>query len=201
MAKYPTNIFVDFIDRTLVNMYEKTFGIQYSLLLDNMDSHNEKTVTVVLLHPGRAEQFQSDPMMNQMLRFLSKEDFQNIEFVSLFPFRASTTNDLRDLIIEEELSDIIEINSKIIQKKFEKSNAIVLSWGDRPHYVPVLKFNAAVRFMEQLLKQENFKNKSFLFNYSHSFAWTEKGNPDTPAKKVIDALIAYEKISEKQPNE
>lgn len=201
MAKYPSNIFVDFIDRTLVGMYEKTFGIQYSLLLDNMDSHNEKTVTVVLLHPGQAEQFQSDPLMNQMLRFLSKEDFQNIEFVSLFPFRASTTNDLRDLIIEEELSDIIEINSQIIQKKFDKSNAIVLSWGDRPHYVPTIKFNAAVRFMEELLTQENLKNKSFLFNYSHSSAWTEKGNPDTPAKKVIDALIAYEKIGEKQPND
>lgn len=196
MAKYPSNIFVDFIDRTLVNMYEKTFGIQYSLLLDNMDSHSEKTVTVVLLHPGQAEQFQSDPLMNQMLRFLSKEDFQNIEFVSLFPFRASTTNDLRDLIIEEELTDIIEINSQIILKKFEKSDTIVLSWGDRPHYVPTLKFNGAVRFMEQLLKQQSLINKSFLFNYSHSSAWTEKGNPDTPTKKVIESLIAYEVVGE-----
>lgn len=198
MAKYPSNIFVDFIDRAVVDVYEKTFGVQYSLLLDNMDSHTEKSVTVVLLHPSKAEQFQSDPVINQMLRFLSKQDFQNICFVSLFPYRVSSTDDLRDLIIEEELSDIIEMNSTTIRKKFKVSDTIVLSWGDRPHYVPSTKFKAAIRFIEQQLEGEAMQAKTKIFGYSHSPSWTAKGNPDTPVKKVIDDLISYEKIEQQQ---
>lgn len=196
MAKYPLNIFVDFIDRAVVEVYEKKIGVQYSLLLDNMDSHSEKMVTVVLLHPGEAEQLQSDPLMNQMIRFLSKQDFQNICFVSLFPYRVNSTNDLRDIIIEEDLSEIIELNSTIIRRKMRQSDTIVFAWGDRPHYVHERKFNSAVNYMKSLLENSSLKKKTTVFDYSHSPAWTNKGNPDTPHKKVIDSLIAYEKVEQ-----
>lgn len=198
MAKYPLNIFVDFIDRAVVEVYERKFGIQYSLLVDNMDSHSEKTVTVVLLHPGEAEQFQSDPLMNQMIRFLSKEDFQNICFVSLFPYRVKTTNDLRDLIIDEDLSDFIELNSTIIRKKLKQSDQFILSWGDRPHYIPERKFNSAIQYIEQLIASPALQQKAHIFRYSHAPSRTAKGNPDTPYKKVIESLESYKKIEQQQ---
>lgn len=195
MAKYPANIFIDFIDRAAIDMYGKQYKIQYSLTVDNMDSNSEKAATVVLLHPVRAEQFQSDPMTNQIIRFLSKQDYQTISFVTLFPYRTATTSELRDLILDESLSDILEVNSKVIRRKLDESSIFVLAWGDRPYYVPKVKFEAAVKFIELLLNEDHARDKGSLFRYSNSPTYTVNGNPSTTSNKVIDAVISFKELT------
>lgn len=194
MAKYPANTFIDFIDRGTVEVYGEIHRIQYSLMIDHMDSDSEKVATVLLLHPENAEQFHSDPMTNQIIRFLSKQDYQNICFVSLFPYRTATTADFRELILADELADIIEVNSDIIRKHLEISNTFILAWGDRPHYVPEVKFEAAIHFIGKLIELPKFEKKISLFQYSHAPSLTESGQPATPKNKVIESLKSLGKM-------
>lgn len=198
MAKYPTNIFIDFIDRAAVEFYGKTYRVQYSLTIDHMDSDSEKFATVLLMHPTNAEQFQSDPMTNQIIRFLSKQDYQNICFVYLFPYRATTPAEMRELILADELSDIIEVNSEVIRQHAEFSTDFILAWGDRPHYVSDRKFEAATLFVDQLIAEPHITPKVSVFKYSHAPSLTENGQPATTTNKVIESLISFEKKSKQE---
>lgn len=191
MAKYPTNVFVDFIDRTVLEIYNKRFGIQFLLRLDNMDSESERQVTVVLLHPTQAEQFESDPDINKMIRYFSKRDFQEISFISLFPYRVATASDFRDLLLEDQLADILEQNSERIREQLHRSELFVLAWDDRPAYIPIQRFDAATQFMENLVEEQEMESKTKVFRFSKDSSYTEKGNPKNVNNRVIEETIPY----------
>lgn len=189
MARYPQNIFVDSIERDLVRIDGEQHLLRYVLTLDNMESDSEKVVTVVHLHPLGAEQHYSDSVTNQMIRFLSKEDFQVISFVTLFPYHVPTATQLRELVVEPRLEEAMEKNRRFIHERLMHSDAFVLAWGDRPYYIPTQQFDAAFQYVMQLIQLWQKEKNVYVFKYGHASSFTKNGQPDTPYKKVIEAMM------------
>lgn len=189
MARYPQNTFVDSIERDVIRIDGERHLLRYVLTLDNMESESEKTVTVIHLHPMGAEQQYSDAMTNQMVRFLSKEDFQSISFVTLFPYHVPTATQLRELIVDPRLEEVMEKNRRFIHERLMNSDVFVLAWGERPYYIPNRQFDEAFQYVMHLIQMWQKEKNVYVFRYSHAPSFTKNGQPDTPQKKVIEGIL------------
>lgn len=189
MARYPEQVFIDLIDKKTIEVDGTLVKLRFELQADNMESNSEMKVTVLSLHPLGAEQFNSDLEINQMIRFLCKQNYQILTFVSLFPYNVATSEQFRELASDESLKGILEQNRAAIKSAISDSDAFILAWGDRPSYIMKKRFDEAVQFVYTLIEESELLDDTFVFKYGHRNSVTEKGNPESPKRKVIEEIV------------
>ncbi|GEK35594.1 DUF1643 domain-containing protein [Kurthia sibirica] len=192
MSKYPANVFVDYIDQTTIAIFGKKQDVRYSLTLDNMSSNSEYYASVLLMHPSAANRHTSDALTNQLIRFLSKKDYQEITILTYFPYKVAIAEELYHLISESTLAEVLRKNHKAIRQQIKRSTVFILAWGDRPTYIPKKQFDYALRLFKNMVIEEKCQHKIHLFTYSHADSLSVSGQPANPYRKYIETIEPFD---------
>lgn len=195
MPKYPANVFVEYINHSIVRVFGKNRLVRYSLTVDNMDSNSEEYVSVLLMHPSSADYLKSDGLTNQLIRFLSKKDFQEINILSMFPYKAATAEELYAFISEPSTENVMQFNSGIIRKQLKRSSTFILAWGQCPYYIPKMQYDNTIRQFKSIVLEEQCQHKIHMFLYSHASSLTSTDQPEHPYRKYIEDIIPFDVVT------
>lgn len=189
MVRYPAQVFIDVMDKKTIKVDGSIVRLRFMLQADHMESNTEMKATVLSLHPLGAEQFNSDIETNQMIRFLCKQNYQILTFVSLFPYNVPTSEQFRELASDESLKEILAMNKEAIKSAISDCDVFILAWGDRPTYIMKKRFEEAVQYVYTLVEEADLLEDTFVFKYGHRKSVTEKDNPESPKRKVIEDIL------------
>jgi len=191
MLKYPANVFVADVEESNIIVQDREHQLLFSLTIDNMEQNNERFVTVISLHSNGANRKKSDIVTNQMIRYLSKQSYQEMTFVHLFPYASSSAEQLYEMVSSDSFERVLQENVEVIRSFLRQSTTVILAWGARPAYIPMSPFKKAVESIKRLLIEEQCTDKTNIFEFGHTPELSTDGQPNNPYRLSIDRIKAF----------
>lgn len=166
-----------------------------------LNRDGEKTVTVIMMNPSKANSEHSDKTVNQLIDFFfnqpisveneSSRKVANIKYldiVNLFsaynPNSSHLYKNINQLVSQKTygfFTELIKLNNTTIRDSIKDSDYIVLAWGDCPDkFNEILYYNQVVKTIKSITsygRKEAYTFKIYNKRQDKILSITKKGNP------------------------
>lgn len=100
---------------------------KYRFALSRIWDHQKPMAMFIMLNPSTADAKQDDPTIRRCISFAKSWGYGGIIVCNLFPFRATNP---KELLVRENISTQISLNSFYIRQLQEHCRVIILAWGN-----------------------------------------------------------------------
>ncbi|MDB1954233.1 DUF1643 domain-containing protein [Clostridium tertium] len=194
MINYPNYVNLSKIDCDKINLFNTIH--QRTYLTIPLPHNTQENACIILMNPATADCAQSDNTVNKIINYFNQYKFESITILNLFPIYDPNSSNLynslqliKNSTTSLNLSNIIDNNLNIISKYINRSNKIILAWGDCPKknskittsttFNSTLFYNTTCNILKLLIHKTNL----YCFKFNNSSKLTQYGNPYHTSRK------------------
>ena len=130
-----------------------------------------------MLNPNRADAEVNDPTITRCINFARSWDYGRLEVVNLFAYRTPKPS-----LLKRATEPIGKDNDRYIIESVEKSDRVILAWGNARNIVSLVCKADDGAIAPRLWRKQDIYTLELLKNHNHlySLGITKKGCPRHP---------------------
>lgn len=123
-------------------------NLRYLLEVPLINNTN-KSVLVIMKNPSKADQYESDRTINNVLKFCNSKQYSKVYIMNLYSYYSTDPNAIAELIKSgQEMLAIGRENDRILQQTSEKVNDVIVAWGSNT-------FNCTEKYKKRIKRVTN----------------------------------------------
>ncbi|MGG1689420.1 DUF1643 domain-containing protein [Heyndrickxia ginsengihumi] len=104
-------------------------NLRYLLEIPLINDSN-KTVLVIMKNPSKADQYESDRTINNVLKFCYSKQYSKVYIMNLYSYYSTEPDGIADLIKNnQEMLAIGSCNDLILRQTSQKVHDVIVAWG------------------------------------------------------------------------
>ena len=163
---------------------------RYALIYKYKNSESEKTATIVMLNPSKANSSRLDPTMGIVLNKMQRLCYTKVIILNLFSYITSKQEKLQEKINESLEEAIGEENDSYIERYLNNAAIAIIAWGNAEK-INKSKLKERIRGILKKINVKIHKMGDWTKHNQpkHGRAWRKDDRPNLLSMVDIDKLL------------